>query len=310
MAMDPVPFATERAPFAMDPAALSQGERTHGAHHHEPGGYSELGAPGERTGGRHDSAVGAQGDEPDSAAGDDTAGGGDGHSLQHGGEHGSVPSVPGPQDAHDRVQRSYDAVAEDYLARFDDELDHKPLDRSLLGALVEQAGPDAVVADLGCGPGHVAAWMAARGVRCVGIDLSPAMVTLGRRQHPEVEFRQGDLLALPATDGEFGALVAFYTIIHLEEGELPAAFAEMARVLRPGGLALVSFHGGAELRHLDEWFSHPVDLDFRFFDRHQVTEAMAGGGLAAEAWLERRHYPGEAETPRVYVLARSGAGPP
>lgn len=217
-----------------------------------------------------------------------------------------VPATPG---AHDRAQRSYDSVAEEYQQRFEDELDHKPLDRALLGTLIEEAGPGAAVADLGCGPGHVAAWIAARGVACVGIDLSPAMVSLGRSRHPDVEFRQGDLVALPADDGEFGALLAFYSIIHLQEDELRPAFAEMARVLRPGGWALVSFHGGTEVRHLDDWFDRPVDLDFRFFERDQVTAAMADGGLSVEAWLERAHYPGEAETRRVYLMARSGSPP-
>jgi SAM-dependent methyltransferase len=204
---------------------------------------------------------------------------------------------------HDRVRVGYDAVADEYLARFRDELEHKPLDRALLGALLEQAGTEAIVADVGCGPGHVAGWMAASGARCVGIDLSPAMVTLGRREYPGVEFRQGDLLALPAGHREFGAVVAFYSIIHLEAGELGPAFAEMARVLRPGGRALVSFHGGTEVRHLDQWFERPVDLDFRFFEPEQVAETMEESGLSVEATLERVHYPDEVDTRRIYLLA-------
>src|SRR3974390_3500651 len=99
---------------------------------------------------------------------------------------------------HERIRHSYDALAERYSAQLGDELVHKPLDRALLGALVEQTPPGTPVADLGCGPGHVAAWLAAQGLRAVGIDMSPGMVAVGRREHPEVEFRQGDLLSLPA----------------------------------------------------------------------------------------------------------------
>lgn len=216
--------------------------------------------------------------------------------------------MPADPQAHDATRRSYDTVAGQYQAKFDSELDHKPLDRALLGAVVEEAGAGAV-GDLGCGPGHVAAWMAGRGAQCVGIDLSPAMVELGRREHPEVEFRSGDLLELPARDGEFAAVVALYSVIHLEAGELRPAFAEMARVLRPGGLCLVSFHGGTEVRHLDRWFDHDVDLVFHFFEHHHVAAAMSEAGLPVEASLERQHYPGEAETRRVYLLGRR-PGPP
>lgn len=119
---------------------------------------------------------------------------------------------------HRSVRRSYDTVAEEYAAGFRDELAGKPLDRALLTCLAEQAGEGAPVADLGCGPGHVAAWLAGRGVAAVGIDLSPGMIAVGRRDYPQAEFREGDFLALPAADGEFGAAVAFYSIIHLGPG--------------------------------------------------------------------------------------------
>jgi ubiquinone/menaquinone biosynthesis C-methylase UbiE len=200
---------------------------------------------------------------------------------------------------HDSVRRSYDAVAENYLAGFRDELAHKPLDRALLAALAEQGEP---VADLGCGPGHVAGRLAGQGVAAVGIDLSEGMVAAGRREFPGVDFRQGDLLDLPAKDQEFGAVVALYSIIHLAPGELPAAFAEMRRVLRPGGAALVSFHVGTEVRHLSDWLGHQVDVDFRFLLIDDVVAAMTGAGFRVDARLERRNYPEEVETHRAYVL--------
>ncbi|MEO3778194.1 class I SAM-dependent methyltransferase [Micromonospora sp. B11E3] len=231
-----------------------------------------------------------------------------------------------------RTRLGYDAVAEEYHRRIGDELAGKPLDRALLAALVEQAtggqalggqagggqagggpalggqtadGPAAggPVADLGCGPGHVTAWLAARGVRAVGVDLSPAMVALARREHPEAEFREGDLLRLPAADGEFAAAVALYSIIHLDGDELRPAFAEARRVLRPGGRLLVAFHLGAEVRRLTEWWGHRVEVDFRFFDAGTVAAALVDAGFTVEATLDRAPYPREAETRRAYLLA-------
>lgn len=203
---------------------------------------------------------------------------------------------------HDPVRRSYDTVAENYAAGFRDELAHKPLDRALLASLAEQAqGP---VADLGCGPGHVAAWLTERGMTAVGIDLSPVMAAVGRREHPEVEFRVGDLLDLPAEDEEFGAAVAFYSVIHLEAAELGRAFGEMHRVLRPGGLALVSFHIGSEVRRLTEFLGHDVEVDFHFFEPPQVIAAVEEAGFAVDMRLERTHYPQEVATRRGYLLAR------
>ncbi|MEU1540426.1 class I SAM-dependent methyltransferase [Actinacidiphila glaucinigra] len=205
-----------------------------------------------------------------------------------------------------RLRRSYDTVAEEYRERVGGELAHKPLDRALLAALAEQAADGAPVADLGCGPGHITAWLAARGVRAVGIDLSPGMVALARREHPGADFREGDLLRLPAADGEFGAVAALYSVIHLTPGELGAAFGEMRRVLRPSGRALVAFHTGEETRRVTQWWGHEVDVDFHFHDAATVSGALAGAGFEIEARMERAPYPQEAETRRVYVLARAG----
>ncbi len=204
----------------------------------------------------------------------------------------------------ENIRRSYDKVAEDYADHLAGELSYKPLDRAILGALVEQSAPACVFADLGCGPGHVAAWLADRGVEVVGIDLSAKMVETGRRRFPKVEFREGGFLALPATEAEFGSIVAFYSIIHLHPAELPPAFAEMRRVLRPSGLALIAFHVGDEVRHRNEWWGHDVDIDFRFFEVGHIVSMLTDSGFEVEAQLERRNYPEEVETRRAYLLAR------
>jgi ubiquinone/menaquinone biosynthesis C-methylase UbiE len=205
---------------------------------------------------------------------------------------------------HDRIRRSYDAVAEKYADGFHDELTYKPLDRALLSCLIEQAGQGTPIADLGCGPGHVSAWLASHGATAVGIDLSAGMIAVARRDYPGAEFRQGDFLELPAGDGEFGAAVALYSIIHLEPAELDRAFTEIHRVLRPSGLLLIAIHIGSEVRHVTDWLGHEVDVDFRFLEPGQVAAAMEGAGLVVEARLERTNYPGEHETQRGYLLAR------
>ncbi|MEV6330077.1 class I SAM-dependent methyltransferase [Streptomyces sp. NPDC051909] len=237
------------------------------------------------------------------AGGDGTDGGG----TDGGGTDGG-PWGPGAHEGHaghERVRRSYDTVAEEYLRRIGDELDAKPLDRALLSALVEESGEDGVVADLGCGPGHVAGWLAGHGAAgVVGVDLSPAMVELGRARYPAVEFREGDLLRLPARDGEFTSAVALYSLIHLAPDELAPALAEIGRVLRPGGALLLSFHIGAEVRHLGEWWGHAVDVEFHFLRPAAVAEALRAAGFRIEAHLERAPYPHEAETRRAYLLAR------
>jgi SAM-dependent methyltransferase len=205
---------------------------------------------------------------------------------------------------HDRVRRSYDAVAGEYAARFNEELNSKPFDRAMLAALIEQTEPGTTAADVGCGPAHVAAWLTARGLPSVGIDLSPATVEVAGRLHPELDLRVGDFLDLPATVAEFGAVVAFYSIIHLEPGERPPAFAEMRRVLRPGGLLLVSFHVGSDVVHRDKWFGHDVDIDFRLLETATIVAELTDAGFDLVVSTERAAYEDEVATQRAYLLWR------
>jgi SAM-dependent methyltransferase len=203
------------------------------------------------------------------------------------------------------LRASYDLVADEYVRRIFDELQHKPLDRQLLdrfAASVRDVGP---ACDLGCGPGHVARYLHERGVRVCGIDLSPAMIERARRLTPAVEFQQGDMLALNAADESWAGIAAFYSIIHIPRADLPQALAELRRVLRPEGTLLLAFHIGDETVHLDEWWGHKVCVDFCFFRSDEMATYLRGAGFEIEEIIEREPYP-DVEHPsrRSYIFAR------
>jgi uncharacterized protein YceH (UPF0502 family) len=197
------------------------------------------------------------------------------------------------------VAAGYDAVATAYADEFLDELDRKPFDRWLLEriAALSAGGP---VADVGCGPGHIAAHLALAGAEVTGIDLSPGMVAEAARRFPELRFEVGDLTALPRRD--WGAITAWYSLVHLAPSELPAAVASLAAVLRPGGWLALAVHEGTETRHRDDWYGHEVDLDFAFHRRDDVLAALAAAGLTDVEWYLRGPT-GPEQTVRLYVLA-------
>jgi SAM-dependent methyltransferase len=201
------------------------------------------------------------------------------------------------------LRASYDRVARQYAEHIAGELAGKPADRRLLDELAARVPAGGLVGDLGCGPAHVAAYLAGRGARVVGVDLSPGM--LGQAP-PEVPVAAGDLRALPLAGGSLAAAVAFYSLIHLPPGTEVAALAEVRRVVAPGGLLLAAVHVGTEVRHLAEWWGEPVSVDFRFFEVGELTGWLAAAGWAVDDVAERDSYPGvEAATRRVYVRAVS-----
>ena len=206
---------------------------------------------------------------------------------------------------------SYDQVAEEYARRFFDELSQKPFDRKMLDWLIEKAGGLGPICDLGCGPGQVARYLHSRGAEARGIDLSGEMAAVAARLNPGISFHQGDMLALSeVTDGAFGAVAAFYSIIHIPRPEVVCALAELHRVLRPGGALLLAFHIGLETIHFDEWWGQPVSLDFNFYPTAGMKDRLRTAGFALEEAIERDPYPGvEYESRRAYVFARKPEAP-
>lgn len=205
----------------------------------------------------------------------------------------------------DNTQTSYDTVAEEYARRIANELEHKPFDRDLLDRFAREVAGRGPVCDLGCGPGHVTRYLYERGVDVFGLDLSPAMLTEARRLNPGLVFRQGDMHALDAPDASWAGIAALYSLIHIPRTEQPGVLRELRRVLIPGGLLLLSFHIGDEVRHLDEWWGRPVSVDFIFFEPAEMSGYLQAAGFTGVETLLRPPYPAvESQTERAYLLAQ------
>jgi ubiquinone/menaquinone biosynthesis C-methylase UbiE len=146
-----------------------------------------------------------------------------------------------------------------------------PIDQSLLVAFVELVKRQSVarVVDVGCGPGRAAAFMAERSLDVVGVDISPAMLTVAKSAHPHIRFEEGQLDALPFEAGVFAGAVCWYSIIYTPPDRLAEAFGELARVLMPGGYVLLAFQ--AEDEPLRRTNAHGTHLPLTSY-RHSVQD--------------------------------------
>jgi ArsR family transcriptional regulator len=113
-------------------------------------------------------------------------------------------------------------------------------DRFHLAAFAAFADGAAVVGDLGCGTGHVSAALAPFVGRVVAVDSSAAMLQAARRRlqgFDNIDLRRGELETLPIDDGRLDAATLMLVLHHVPEPQ--RAIAEAARVLKPGGRAIV-----------------------------------------------------------------------
>ncbi|MGB1288692.1 MAG: methyltransferase domain-containing protein [Aggregatilineales bacterium] len=79
------------------------------------------------------------------------------------------------------TEKSYDNIVETYQQRISDELAKKPFDRKMLQLLIEQSPADSALCDMGCGPGHIGAYLQQQGIIVTGIDLSPGMIATAEK---------------------------------------------------------------------------------------------------------------------------------
>lgn len=180
------------------------------------------------------------------------------------------------------IQPGYDELAQQYELTFPDPFE-TPLERHAVAAfadMVLEAHPKGTVLDIGCGTGHVTAELAHRGLVVIGIDPSEAMLSIARRHHPEVTFHQGEANLDDSPDSAAQqvpvcAVLARYSLIHLDPGLIDEVFVSWAERMLVGGVVLLAFqstdndgHPVAPFDHAvaPAWRWHPAEMNRRLAD--------------------------------------------
>jgi len=159
--------------------------------------------------------------------------------------------------------------------------------------LLGEAGRGRVL-EWACGPGLLARELAPRADRYVGVDLTHAMLALARANASAAEapgvqgqprYLQGAVETLPFPDASFDAAVSRLAVHHLADPG--PALAEVARVLRPGGLSLIADiegcidPGDALLNDAIETLRDPTHV--RLLSAPELDARLAEAGFAVRA---------------------------
>lgn len=207
----------------------------------------------------------------------------------------------------EELRHAHDVLADLYAERLAGLLDTMPIERAILDLFSELTltlGPE--VADVGCGTGRLTPYLAARGLTPRGVDLSPGMIEVARRDHPGFPFEVADLRALPFPDNSLAGVVCWYSLIFLAPPDRAPAFAELARVLRPGGHLVTAFKDG-DGQHRRGGRSAGLGVEFDAYWLPTTEMIALGGGAGFEVVFQGGRPPGEGEScPQGYVLFRKG----
>ena len=136
----------------------------------------------------------------------------------------------------DTIADLYDRLAETYEAGRH-LFDTGPQLRAFAAHL---PGPSHIL-DAGCGGGRPAAeFFVGQGHAVTGIDLSPRMLELARRNVPQGTYLAMDMTAIDFPAASFDGVVAIYSLFHVPRDRHGDVFGHFRRVLRPGGVVLMT----------------------------------------------------------------------
>jgi len=205
----------------------------------------------------------------------------------------------------DELRDAHDALAEVYASRLARVMDQLPADRAVLGMfcdLVLGNGAGAEVGDVGCGTGRLAPYLAARGLVPRGVDLSPEMIRVARRDQPGFRFDVADLRELPFGDASLAGVICWYSLMYCAPADRPRAFGELARVVRPGGYLATAFKAGdGEVRRGGVTLG--TGFDVYWLSPDQTQRYITDAGFSITFWAGRPADPDENQ-PQGYLIAQ------
>lgn len=210
-----------------------------------------------------------------------------------------------PEADDDLTRTAYDAVADVFADHLTATAAEQPLELAMIDHFIGLLREPRRVLDAGCGAGRLLPYLAARGCRPEGVDLSPEMIRRARQDHPEYPVTIGSLTELDYQDGMFDGVFSWYSTIHHPDDDLERMLAEMVRVLRPGGHLLVAFQVGEGARRVGEGFAAlGVDVVMNRYHRSvsHMASQLEAHGLEVVTRLERGPAGSEPD-PQAVVIA-------
>ncbi len=176
----------------------------------------------------------------------------------------------------DDVRRSYDELAEVYA----DERSEDGRALAILERFLDTLADPKRVLDAGCGQGTPVLERLGRETEAVGVDFSREQLALAREAVPDAGLVGADMTRLPFADDSFDAVVAYYSLIHVPLDEHPTVLEEFARVLRPGGRALVCEGSGEEwVGENPDWLDTGVEMEWEIAGAEATAEGLDDAGF-------------------------------
>jgi len=193
----------------------------------------------------------------------------------------------------------YDKIAVSYAQEFGRPNEH-------LAEFLSMLPKSGKILDAGCGTGADADYMASRGFKVIGVDLSGEMVRLARKSYPGADFKIMDMRRLRFGPKSFSGILSAYSIIHLPKKDVPGMLKKFHGLLKPGGVLYVAVQEGQSREIMaTEPFKPDEKMFLNIFSRPEITSLIEHAGFSIIKTHERMPINrDEFAFRKLYIIAR------
>jgi len=198
--------------------------------------------------------------------------------------------------------RTYNALADAYEEQycttiyFQEELDR------FLKHLKEKSS----ILDIGCGTGHIAAYLTTKGFKVTGIDISSAMIKKARQKAPTATFYQADMREISFPPRSFDAIIAAFSLIHIPKEETINLLTRFHEILTPRGHLFIGVIEGEG----EELITEPLDKEgkhktyFQYYQKNFLTQELERQGFTIITITDRQFKDEHEEHNEFFITAQ------
>jgi len=196
---------------------------------------------------------------------------------------------------------TYNKIAGIYSNKYFDDLS----DTFYINKFLSILPPKSEILEVGSGPGQFVKYIAEKGFKATGIDLSEKMIEIARKKVPEAKFKVMDMRDMKFKDASFDGLMAPYSLIHIPSDEIHQTLRGFSRVLKPNGKLLVIAQNGEADKVIGEPLKEGEITFVNFFTKERLSKFLIEAGFRIFYVEEKETYdPGTMSNRVIYTIAQ------
>lgn len=183
-------------------------------------------------------------------------------------------NAPMPNDHISRTVAVYDTIAKEYADEIEN---YAPLKE--LTAFTSLVPKGRRVLDVGCAAGRDSFYLASKGYKVIGIDLSEELLKIARKRGSHVDFQKQDMRKLKFGPASFDGIWASAAILHLKREEVPSVLKQFHEILKPDGVLFISVKEGEGEADVVEKLAGSLRRHFTYFKLAELKQLLSKAGF-------------------------------